>query len=71
MSNAFCYLAMFYADLDKFAEAEAMYLWTLAGKEKAWGPANIFTVDTLNNLGLVYSDQGKMAEAEAMYVSVC
>jgi tetratricopeptide (TPR) repeat protein len=50
------------------AEAEAMYVRALRGKEKVWGAEHTSTLDTVNNLGLLYADQGKMAEAEAMYV---
>ena len=50
------------------AEAEAMYLRTLRGKEKALGAEHTSTLDTVNNLGCLYADQGKMAEAEEMYV---
>ena len=66
--NAFHCLAMLYLDQGKMAEAEAMYLRALAGKEKAWGPDHTSTLDTVHNLGTLYSDQGKMAEAEAMYL---
>jgi Tetratricopeptide repeat len=50
------------------AEAEAMYMRALQGKEKMWGPEHTSTLDTVNNLGVLYRDQGKTAEAEAMYV---
>jgi tetratricopeptide (TPR) repeat protein len=40
----------------------------LQGKEKAWGPEHISTLNTVNNLGFLYADQGKMDEAEEMYV---
>ncbi|KAH8587030.1 hypothetical protein B0O99DRAFT_665525 [Bisporella sp. PMI_857] len=57
-----------YFDQGKLAEAEAMYLRALEGKEKALGPDHTSTLDTVNNLGILYSDQGKLAEAEAMYL---
>ncbi|SLM36175.1 kinesin light chain 1 [Lasallia pustulata] len=60
-------LGILYADQDKMAEAEAMYLRALEGYEKAWGPEHTLTLDTVNNLGNFYENQGKMAEAEAMY----
>ena len=61
-------LGKLYSDQDKLAEAEAMYLWALAGKEKAWGRDHTSTLDTVNNLGILYGKQGKMAEAEVMYL---
>ena len=61
-------LARLYFDQDKLAEAEAMYLRALAGKEKAWGPDHTSTLHSVNNLGILYKQQGKMAEAEAMYL---
>ena len=39
----------------------------LEGREKAWGPEHISTLDTVNNLGILYAEQGKLAEAEKMY----
>ncbi|KAH8586629.1 hypothetical protein B0O99DRAFT_665671 [Bisporella sp. PMI_857] len=57
-----------YFDQSKLAEAEAMYLRALEGKEKALGPDHTSTLDTVHNLGTLYSDQGKPAEAEAMYL---
>ncbi|MCJ1348337.1 hypothetical protein MMC31_006568, partial [Peltigera leucophlebia] len=68
LSLAFHRLATLYLDQGKMAEAEAMYLRALAGKEKAWGPDHTSTLDTVNYLGALYSDQGKMAEAEAMFL---
>jgi Tfp pilus assembly protein PilF len=50
------------------AEAEAMYLRALQGKEKAWGAEHTSTLETVNNLGALYARQGKKAEAEAMYL---
>ncbi|KAJ5907999.1 hypothetical protein N7495_000681 [Penicillium taxi] len=48
--------------------AERMYIWVLAGREKALGPDHTSTLDTVNNLGNLYSDQGKLDEAEQMYM---
>ena len=50
------------------AEAEAIYIRALKGKEKAWGAEHISTMDTVNNLGVLYANQGKIAEAEAIYI---
>jgi tetratricopeptide (TPR) repeat protein len=57
-----------YFDQGKLAEAEAMYLRALEGKEKALGPDHTSTLSTVNNLGILYSDQSKLAEAEKMYI---
>jgi tetratricopeptide (TPR) repeat protein len=61
-------LGLLWSDQGKLAEAEAMYLRALEGKEKALGPDHTSTLETVNNLGNLYSDQGKLAEAEAMYL---
>jgi tetratricopeptide (TPR) repeat protein len=61
-------LGILYSNQGKLAEAEAIYVRALKGKEKAWGPDHMSTLDTVNNLGALYSDQGKLAKAEAMYV---
>ena len=45
-----------------YKKAEEIYIRTLRGYEKAWGPEHTSTLDTVNNLGLLYADQGKMAE---------
>ncbi|KAI9773494.1 MAG: hypothetical protein M1839_002076 [Geoglossum umbratile] len=60
-------LGLLYADQGKPAEAEQMYQRALQGKEKAWGPEHMSTLDTVNNLGNLYADQGKLVEAEQMY----
>ncbi|KAK5111412.1 hypothetical protein LTR85_012142 [Meristemomyces frigidus] len=57
-----------YANHGKLAEAEAMFLRALRGKEEAWGPKHTSTLDTVNNLGGLYLKQGKMKEAEEMYL---
>jgi hypothetical protein len=59
---------LLYADQGKMAEAEAMYVQALQGKEKVWGAEHTSTLCTVNNLGLLYANQGKMTEAEAMYL---
>jgi tetratricopeptide (TPR) repeat protein len=59
-------VGVLYKDEGKMAEAEAMYVRALQGKEKALGAEHTSTLDTVNNLGVLYADQGKMAEAEAM-----
>ena len=66
--GAFHNLGVLYSDQGKLAEAEEMYVRALKGKEKAWGPDHMSTLDTVNNLGVLYNNQGKLAEAEKMYV---
>ena len=61
-------LAGLYQQNDINAEAEAMYVRALRGKEKAWGLEHTSTLDTVNNLAVLYAGQGKMAEAEEMCV---
>jgi tetratricopeptide (TPR) repeat protein len=46
--------------------AEQIYIFTLAGYEKALGADHTSTLNTVNNLGLLYRDQGKLDEAEKM-----
>jgi tetratricopeptide (TPR) repeat protein len=60
-------LGILFSDQGKLAEAEAMYIRALQGKEEALGPKHISTLQTVNNLGILYTDQGKLAEAEAIY----
>jgi tetratricopeptide (TPR) repeat protein len=61
-------LGLLYADQGMLAEAEAMYIRALQGKEEALGRDHTSTLDTVNNLGALYADQGKLAEAEAMFI---
>ena len=68
LSGACHELGMLYSDQGKIKEAEDMYLWALAGYEKAWGPEHTSTLITVNNLGALYKNQGKMKEAEDMYL---
>ena len=67
MSWAYHELGRLYKDQGKLAEAEQMYKRALQGKEKAWGPEHMSTLNTVNNLGNLYADQGKLVEAEHMY----
>jgi len=60
-------LGYLYTNVEKLAEAEAMYQRALAGFEKALGPDHSSTLRVVNSLGMSYSKQGKLAEAEAMY----
>ena len=60
-------LGALYRQNDMNAEAEKIYRRALNGYEKAWGPDNTSTLDTVNSLGALYADQGKHSEAERMY----
>ncbi|KAK3064727.1 hypothetical protein LTS18_004511 [Coniosporium uncinatum] len=60
-------LGRLYANQDKLAQAEVMFIRALQGKEEALGPDHTSTLDTVNNLGILYKNQGKLAEAEKMY----
>ncbi|KAL4745474.1 hypothetical protein BDW72DRAFT_186605 [Aspergillus terricola var. indicus] len=43
-----------------------MYQRALAGYEEALGPDHIYTLNTVNNLGILYLNQGKLKEAREM-----
>ncbi|KAH7160579.1 hypothetical protein B0J13DRAFT_519978 [Dactylonectria estremocensis] len=60
-------LGNLYANQGRLQDAEAMYQRALDGKEEAWGPDHISTLDIVNNLGNLYADQGRLQDAEAMY----
>ncbi|KAJ5651366.1 uncharacterized protein N7484_005089 [Penicillium longicatenatum] len=51
----------------KLKDAEEMYRRALLGKEKALGPDDSSTLNTVHNLGLLFRNQGKFEEAEEMY----
>ncbi|KAH8689417.1 hypothetical protein BGW36DRAFT_365186 [Talaromyces proteolyticus] len=53
---------------DQISNDIQLYLRALKAKEKAWGPENITTLETINDLGKLYAKQGKVVEAEEMYV---
>jgi len=60
-------LGILYADQSMLKEAERFYGLALKGREEAFGPNNLSTLETVNNLGNLYSNQGKLIEAEVMY----
>jgi hypothetical protein len=45
-----------------------MYIRALQGKEEAFGPDYISTLDTINNLSNLYKNQNKLAKAEKIYI---
>lgn len=53
---------------DQISQEIKLYLRALKAKEKAWGPENVTTLDTVNDLGTLYALQGNATEAEKMYV---
>ncbi|KIJ50221.1 hypothetical protein M422DRAFT_129869, partial [Sphaerobolus stellatus SS14] len=60
-------LGQLYSNLGQLEEAQRMYEWPLAGKEKALGPNHTETLITVDNLGQLYSKLGQLEEAERMY----
>lgn len=56
------------SDDDQLSKEISLYLRALKAKEKAWGPDNITTLDTVNDIGKLYARQGNFLEAEEMYV---
>jgi tetratricopeptide (TPR) repeat protein len=51
----------------RHSEAEAMYKWTLAGRQKVLGQDHNVTLHTLNCLGRVLQAQNKMEEGDEVY----
>jgi len=60
-------LALAYAALGKYAEAEQHYREALAIQEKLYGSGDRKLLRSINNLAIVNMRQGKYAEAEALY----
>lgn len=60
-------LALAYAAVGKYAEAEQHYKKALAIDETLFGPGNRKLVRIINNLAIVNMRQGKHAEAEELY----
>ncbi|KAJ6011039.1 hypothetical protein N7451_002451 [Penicillium sp. IBT 35674x] len=65
--GAFNGLGNLFRNQGKLKDAEDMYRRALLGKEKALGPNEPSTLNTVNNLGLLFRDQGRLEEAEGMY----
>jgi tetratricopeptide (TPR) repeat protein len=59
--------ALLYVYLGRYADAEPLYLRTLAIKEKALGEDHVDIATTLNNIAQLYVYQGRYAEAEPFY----
>ncbi|KAI4260720.1 MAG: hypothetical protein LQ352_000112 [Teloschistes flavicans] len=60
-------LGNLYGDLGRMDKAEAMYQRALQGYEKALGPDDLSTLDTVNNLGVLYHVLGRVDKAETIY----
>ena len=60
-------LRTLYRDQGKLAEAEQMYVRTLAGYEKASLSHTITAINAGRNLGVLYRDQVKMEQAKKMF----
>ena len=52
-------LGNLYINQGKSSKAEDMYVWALAGFEKALGPEHKCTLQTVSNLGILHVNQGK------------
>ena len=61
-------LALLYATVDRFPEAEQLYRRALSIYEKVRGPDSVDTANCASNLGLLYAETGKYTEAEALYL---
>jgi len=59
--------ALILRDLGKFAEAEPLFLKSLAIREKAFGQDHPDIAISLNNLALLYHSRGKLEEAKPLY----
>lgn len=67
VSHALHMMGALLSDRGNLGKAEKMYQRALEGKEKAWGPDHISTLDTVSSLGNIYSSQGKLADAEKLH----
>ena len=61
-------LANLYRNLGKYAQAERLYLSSLAIWEKTLGPDHPYVGMSLKERANLYRDQGKYAEAEPLYI---
>ncbi len=61
------YLAAFYQDQGRYAEAEPLYKQSLGIVENAVGPRHPFVAKSLDVLAKFYCDQGLHARAESLY----
>lgn len=57
-------------DTLRLQQEETMLIKVLRAKEKAWGPDDTTTLDTVRKLGEFYASHGRMSEAEAMYLRI-
>jgi tetratricopeptide (TPR) repeat protein len=70
LANGYFQLAELYRLEGKFSETEAQYLKALAIQEKAVGPENKTTIDSLDGLAMAYQGQGKTAKAKKLLARV-
>ncbi len=59
--------AKVYQRADRLDKSLGLYRRVLDAREKALGPDDTSTLDTVNNLGVLYLVQGRLVEAEEMY----
>jgi hypothetical protein len=52
----------------EYMHNEKMLISVLRAKEKAWGPENLTTLDTVNDLAILYASHGNTISAKEMYV---
>ncbi|MFM7787551.1 MAG: tetratricopeptide repeat protein, partial [Microcystis panniformis] len=65
---------LLYKSQGKYAEAEPLFLRSLAITEKQLGKEHPDVATSLNNLASLYHSQGKYAEAESLYqraIAIC
>lgn len=63
-------LAVFYEQMGRYDEAEAMLLEILALKRSIPDEADILIIETLNDLGIMYQQLGRIGDAEEMFNEV-
>ena len=61
-------LASLYASQGRYAEAETLYMRSLAIKEMQLGADHHDVATNLNNLARLYESQGRYGEAEPLYL---
>jgi tetratricopeptide (TPR) repeat protein len=59
-------LGMYFAEQDRLAEAETLYVAALAWYEQTLGREHRLTLDTAASLGNLYREQGKLTRAEQL-----
>ncbi|KAF1352033.1 hypothetical protein BDV97DRAFT_137663 [Delphinella strobiligena] len=63
-------LGRLYVLREQYEKAVGYFLRAWKGKEQVWGPDNVFTLDTVRQLGLLYQKMGRLDEAHALHRKV-